>query len=719
MAENIKKAKSVGDSPIGKESGFGTGDGKVKSDPKGVGSSGSDMGTRSVGDKAGSTGASGGKGLKAGLGDKGGLLSRIKGLLDSGFGHGANGIKNLFRGAKSSWFGLKTPALAVSSGIGKLSTYLHLSKPVTAGILSLAIGLGGGTAVMTAVHSSRQDLISRQEWYEAPCEEEVDDLLGQQAGVGGDLGGDQRMIDNANKIWGVLKMIGWSDEAAAGFLGNLQAESGIDETAVEGIYDEHYNINGPKKVEARNNLCKYCRETLFPMYHNNPRSGYKNVLAHTCNGSPVSYCPGARCSCPGYPATGSKTLDTPAYEGLDGHFCCGLGLVQSTGPRGSMLLMYAEGAQNKDWWALDLQMAFYIDQSGGDSPERVAFMWSNEVRQCDDVAEGARLVAAKFVGHDCGADRISNAQRWYEQFKGSRGDATFAQSVISLAGETQQQALATGTEDAMEDCGVEDNWIAFDIARAAVAYAYKVRGEHEGKNGTEIYQYVHGIVHEGAKKGMYMSCDIGVSTAIRWCDADPNFPHAGPEGFESYCERESKKDDGKWEFVGMLEELSSKDLRPGDVLTVGKDRRPPVYWPHGHVAVIVGPFAIYEKWPDMHKSRTQVVSASWQHYSPGVSGTHGGFLPPSDSGYKVWRLREENAYKEVKFRNITKGLELANDATRNEEPIYIDYVIGKYKAQEIAYYAGQGKLPWQTGGGSSDDDGPGGDTGGGEAGTGW
>lgn len=66
------------------------------------------------------------------------------------------------------------------------------------------------------------------------------------------LEGEQDVIreQNAIKLWSVYSQIGGSKEQTAAVLGNLQAESGLDPTAVETIYNEPFQI-GPRKQHAQ------------------------------------------------------------------------------------------------------------------------------------------------------------------------------------------------------------------------------------------------------------------------------------------------------------------------------------------------------------------------------------------------------------------------------------------------------------------------------------
>lgn len=56
-------------------------------------------------------------------------------------------------------------------------------------------------------------------------------------------------LENLTKTWSVMSELGFKQEPFAAIMGNFTAESGLDPTSVETIYDEPYSI-GPRKARA-------------------------------------------------------------------------------------------------------------------------------------------------------------------------------------------------------------------------------------------------------------------------------------------------------------------------------------------------------------------------------------------------------------------------------------------------------------------------------------
>ncbi len=124
--------------------------------------------------------------------------------------------------------------------------------------------------------------------------------------------------ESAEKIYSVLKYIGWTDVMISGALGNIQSESGLDPSAVETVYNEKFTW-GEKKQAA--DEADYLMSVVNPSYR------YKSVLR------------------------------------------CGIGLIQWTdttsGARGNTnLRKYAE-KNGAAWYDIDVQLR-YLTHTDGD-----------------------------------------------------------------------------------------------------------------------------------------------------------------------------------------------------------------------------------------------------------------------------------------------------------------------------------------------------------------
>ena len=217
---------------------------------------------------------------------------------------------------------------------------------------------------------------------------------------------------NAEKIWAYGKALGMTDEQCAGVLGNMMVESGLDQTAVEGIFTEPFQI-GPRKTPLFNGnditpeMETYTTVTLFGTY-----------------------------------AAYGLGINTYAYPFTDGRFCAGLGLIQFTGPLAEDLLKYAS-RNNKNWYDLDLQMAAVIDVS--DTARSRFQLFMNDFANADSVygATGSWLGIME-MGIDAPSfsgigfeRRYQNAQQWYDMLSPDSSSIaakyrSFADSAMSI-----------------------------------------------------------------------------------------------------------------------------------------------------------------------------------------------------------------------------------------------------------------------------------------------
>lgn len=539
------------------------------------------------------------------------------GMIHSFLTSASHGVKDLF--SKST----KTIAHGVSGGVGKIAAATNLSKPVVGVALSAALALGGVGGLMTYHSYKANEALLRQEDDGDDCAEAVEDSK-----VTVDAGPSGTMEEYAAKAWAVAKAIGLSDEQAAGMLGNIEGEAGFDPTTVETIYDEPFDITAPKKAAAVKDLCAFMRTTLRQKYIN---SGF-HVKAHTTK---------AGCT---IAAGGSGTgINSSAYEGVDGHFFPGIGLFGFTGPEGNALVEYANSASGYEWWDFDLQMAFIIDETGGYGRAEWLHNWVGQ--SCSSPEDAASQFNIGFEGNASnfrGDVKGQHARDWYNKFKGTSGDTSYAQSIIALANTIQGGSQSAAYEKEVDECAEAEETSAnnSDLARAAVAYAYETKDEGRGNNGTDLYQFVHDAVYPG--DGYYQSCDRGVACAVRWSGTDDDFLAGATDNQDVYL-----ADSPNWEFVGTFDELGVDNLQPGDILVTIPSRRGSA---HGHIVVYVSNEIVKEKYPN---SDASFVSASFEERSPGCETYSGQF---QGDGYHVYRnvQKTENS----KYTHITDGKNL-------------------------------------------------------------
>ena len=298
---------------------------------------------------------------------------------------------------------------------------------------------------------------------------------------------------NAKMIYAVFHKYGLTDKQIAGMLGNIFAESGIDTTSVEGIYDEPYQI-GPRKQAAMADLSAHVTDYIWPKYE---EKGY-HIRKH-------------------------------GYEGGDGNYYCGLGYPQWTGPAAKALMDFSKST-GRDWWACDFQTAYMLS----DAHYRPGFFAQWKENPQDDLFECERHFAANYEGNESMAVDVRQeaAQMWYEKIGGWEVDEAYANSIIKLSQSMGAAANDTAVGESAAICaemsgevGPYDN---SSIASAAASYAYPTKDGGKGNNGTPLYVRVHDNVFPGDT--IYQSCDRSIACAIRWSGSDDDFPSGDSTG---------------------------------------------------------------------------------------------------------------------------------------------------------------------------------------------
>lgn len=533
-----------------------------------------------------------------------------------------NGAKSFGEGAKTAFFGgagklaqgisdgvvnfgVGVKAV-VGNGVGKLARGLGVSQR-TAGILAAVVTFstvtGGVAGVSTYVQE--QNMLGHEMVLEDDCGEDIASAQGiSEAAIG-----DEQQDANAAKAWAVFKALGLTDEQAAGAIGNMVGEGGLSPYTMECDFitapNEKWGI-GPIKQGFLADLNSWTLNQVFPYYHN-------------------------------------ISLNKDFYNTSRHGYVAGVGMFGFTGMHYDALEDWAAGMGLK-WYdaekAFDIQMSFIIapGASGGyggpGGASEWLSKWGNDTSGCGTPESAAEVFCLKFEGNRYIASaKLTAARAYYDKFKGTTGDASYANSIIQLAGTTQAGAAGGAASKEAEDCGVKagvyDN---SDLARAAVAYAYKTRDEGIGNDGTELYQALHRAIFPGDT--YFQSCDRSVATAVRWAGADNSFP-AGATGTQlAHCQ----DNPDKWEYIGTgVATQDANNFLPGDVVVC-----------NGHIVMYVGNETIKEKYPDASDS-VDFVSGSigGPPRSPGCTGDN---FHSDSRPYEVFRLKkyeDNNPYKDV------------------------------------------------------------------------
>lgn len=559
--------------------------------------------------------------------------------------------------AKTSWFGLKPAGNAISNTVGKTADFLNVSKKGLSVVLGVVLGLSGVVGTATLISNRQMNVIIRQEDID-----ECGDLLAQREGAQIEETDVEdwkaAQMEVAKKIWAVCKAFGMTDEQAAGVLGNMQQEGGVDPTSLEGTYSERQHI-GPIKAAAlpKGSTGKY---TMIPQ--GSTYMSYKSLGS----GPDQWYDPATKSGLFAYMQSKGGSGD---YSGPG---TCGLGLIQWSFGRGINLLIFADCNPPHNWYDLDLQLAFLF---GYDEPGTIA---KYIAMHHTSVAEAARswhqLVERNGSAFVEGGSqpRIEKAEKWYAVFSPQSAliqtqYASFVDSVMQMA--NASGTVAAGASAKENKCGeAEDEKKAdnSDLAHAAVAYAWETVDMGVGNNGTDLYIAVHDAMFPG--DGLYMSCDRGVATAVHWSGADDNFPKGGA----GTCGRYMRSHPDKWQEVfdvsnGFRGEWDQ--LQAGDIFVVfGDEMQARTGLPRDnfsdHIAMYVSVEIVREKYPD---SNCEFVSASYQHRSPGCQDGGSGRLGASTRLKSYWEGRST-------FNNST--------------PYHVFRYIGNYDGEDKKKYTG-------------------------------
>lgn len=602
-----------GTADVGKSDGSGNG----LRDLQGLDGAGNkSVGRKGLDDLGGDTGSGGTGPMNAGVGKGKGagksnpfkgagkyfgdnLKGFGRGIKTAGMGGGqmlGQNLLNAFRGGASGF------GRAVSNVVGKVATGLGIPK-VAASVLSGAIVFGavGGGGMFLHDYLYEQNMM-KQEAVIDDCSED-----GQKAAKTSlvESEGDEESV--ALKVWAVMKALGLNDYQAAGAVGNLIGESGADPFTFEAYYKDKYKMT-EQKVGWANDINTYTENVVFPAY----------------NGSGIS-------------------LNKAFYRTSRHGAACGVGIFQFTGLHYDALEDWAAGLGKKNWWcdgnldeALAVQLSFAIapksngGYQGTGTSSSWLLNWKNE--NTSSVHAAVHDFCLKYEGNSMISDaKYTAGQKYYDKFKGTMGDTAYAASILEMAKATAGTAAGNAEKNADEECGVEkdDSLDNSDLAKAAVAYAYRTTPEGKGNNGTALYQAVHKAVL-GAGDPYFMSCDRGVASAVRWSDADDDFP-AGPcTQIIAHC----TSDTDHWERVGKGAAMAAaNELKPGDVCVST-----------GHVVMYVGNELIKEKYPDAPEDYV-MVSASLNERSPGCEPL---IFSHDSRDYTVYRLKhydEGDKYK--------------------------------------------------------------------------
>lgn len=513
--------------------------------------------------------------------------SRLKDALASGLGKGFSGTAAAFTAATSV-----------------IASSLHIPPAVASAGMALVLAGGIGTGVIAVdqyVNTLNPALFVAED-----CDERVADAKTADT-TDSAVDEEAEKEKNAKIIYSALKgILGLDDAHIAACISNFAAESGVDPTGVETIFDEHYQM-GPKKQAAMADIDSFTRNVVF------------NAYAGVC------------------------TLNTDFYCQPDGVARCGIGLAGQTGPNCKQLLEDAEGL-GKDWWDMEFQFAWELATYEDKWKE-----FGNQTGDCETLALWFVHYYEGNANPDFDAAHVREAKDWEARMK----SWTVDQAVVNNISQMMQQMGATGSKKEVEKRQKEctpcrSNAAQYDnssIAAAAASYAYPTRGAGVGNDGTELYVKVHDAVFPGDT--IYRSCDRSAATAIRWSGKDDDVPPGSTTETEQHFEAEENK---KWKNV-TSEIQTLEDLEPGDIWNTVTN---------GHIFVYCGEDIIQEIHGSAAEADMNMVEGSYPVQSPECStlslGATGSVIyrAGDDRAYYVWR--NINPDTSDKYTGVADGI---------------------------------------------------------------
>lgn len=444
-------------------------------------------------------------------------------------------------GAVAGFFGGTLSAGAsVVTGIGGAVGSFFLAGAMVFGLVS-----GGETA--------------RRDAQVLSCAKQVELALNTTDVTG--TASDAQVRAMAMRIYAILSGMGMSDTNIAGILGNWTAESRIDPTIVETIFDEPFFI-GPRKQAAQ--AVDFRIDDFNPAY----------------------------------------AAEYPAIE------YAGIGLGQWTNQRNRLLLEYAN-SRSLNWYNVDTQLGFMIST---DDPVRVQYIKQLIATPAASVDQATADFMTKWEGLSLGVGNLgvrqAAAAQWFSEMTNWEADVDLANSILQQAGATTGGATNVSLSNSVGSCrtadvGVSDN---SSLAMAALSYAYPTTELGRNNNGTPLYQEVHDYVFPGDP--YYMSCDRGVATAVRWSGTDDTYPAGNVFAQLMYVTASPKWTEISWGG-------DPANLQPGDVLMRADGSVE-------HTVLYVGSELVQQVFAAAAAPNAVTVSASFGTRSPGAGAWYTG-----------------------------------------------------------------------------------------------
>ena len=479
-----------------------------------------------------------------------------------------------------------------------------VSALVTAGTTALVFAgvLTGGALSLMAAGAAMVIFSAPQRNVGMPltsCKEEVEKVRDLQSDA---VNPDAALLQAARDIYSVFKTWGMSDLHVAGILGNFQTESGLDAGRIEGIYGENFQKDGPKRQKALKNLSSYTQNELFGQYRQQGLS-----------------------------------FHAPSYQGADGLYYCGLGLLQWTGP-GAAVMMQTARAAGQDWDDLSFQLSYLLADI-----YRPGAMDRYKKTSFSSPEEAAAWFRIHIEGNSVyGMDKSRQfAKSWLGMMDQWSVDRAFASSILNNVSSLSDRTISQSAAGQIRVCIEEEQFDNSSIASAMTELAWPAI--QRGNDGTPLYQRVMREIWPS--DSFLQSPDRAIAAAVRWSGYDDHFPVGDLKVQSDYLKSAPGwKALGEWS-TDLKEE--KEVLKPGDLFI--KDDHAFVYAGSSMIQKIHGTSAGEE---------AEVVEARKGQYGPCVTTSLKEAAEQAGGGFQV--------YRNVNARS-SKYTSIASALTKDEE----------------------------------------------------
>lgn len=258
--------------------------------------------------------------------------------------------------------------------------------------------------------------------------------------------GDEAMrYNNANMIYSIMTENGFDEYEIAGVLGNMDAESGLDPTTIEGMYDHNYVMDTDPEYaavglehgsDATTSYIYKPGDTTFPSYDEYTSGDLADKYMASTGTTPWA--------------------SNDFYYADDGLLYPGIGMVQMTGENARQYIMDAHDAGTV-WWAMEYQIAYMMVNG---APTGYANFWNEyKDQKFKSASEASTFFGQYFEGQSPSSnpstfvDRASKSETWYIAIQTMNVEDVDTGSIVdSLVGEGDASDIEyiTNTENSCQ-----------------------------------------------------------------------------------------------------------------------------------------------------------------------------------------------------------------------------------------------------------------------------